>query len=82
MSNETSKHDSSRNSGGDLAGVGATTEGALWGARFAGGPSPELARLSKSTHFDWQLAEYDIAGSKAHAQALAASIPASSASSR
>lgn len=71
MSNETSKHDSSR-SGSDLAGVGATTEGALWGARFAGGPSPELARLSKSTHFDWQLAEYDIAGSKAHAQALAA----------
>ncbi len=71
MSNETSKHDSSSNSS-DLAGVGATTEGALWGARFAGGPSPELARLSKSTHFDWQLAEYDIAGSKAHAQALAA----------
>ncbi|NQX13022.1 argininosuccinate lyase [Microbacteriaceae bacterium VKM Ac-2855] len=46
--------------------------GALWGGRFAGGPSPELAALSKSTHFDWQLAEYDIAGSKAHARALAA----------
>lgn len=45
--------------------------GALWGGRFAGGPSPELAALSKSTHFDWQLAEYDIAGSKAHARALA-----------
>ena len=27
--------------------IGATTEGALWGARFASGPSPELARLSK-----------------------------------
>jgi argininosuccinate lyase len=45
--------------------------GALWGARFAGGPSPELAALSKSTHFDWQLAPYDIAGSRAHARALA-----------
>ena len=45
--------------------------GALWGGRFASGPSPELQRLSKSTHFDWVLAEYDIAGSKAHAVALA-----------
>ena len=39
-----------------------TNEGALWGARFASGPSPELARLSKSTHFDWQLAPYDLTG--------------------
>ncbi|MCU1442255.1 MAG: Argininosuccinate lyase, partial [Cryobacterium sp.] len=46
--------------------------GALWGGRFAGGPSPELAKLSKSTHFDWQLAGYDIRGSRAHARALAA----------
>jgi argininosuccinate lyase len=46
--------------------------GALWGARFADGPSPELAALSKSTHFDWALAEYDIRGSVAHAKALAA----------
>ncbi|MFO7690243.1 MAG: argininosuccinate lyase [Cryobacterium sp.] len=46
--------------------------GALWGGRFAGGPSPELARLSKSTHFDWMLAEYDLQGSRAHARALAA----------
>ena len=50
----------------------STNEGALWGARFAGGPSPELAALSRSTHFDWVLAPYDIAGSKAHAEALAA----------
>ncbi|HEX5857589.1 MAG TPA: argininosuccinate lyase [Microbacterium sp.] len=49
-----------------------TNEGALWGARFAGGPSPELAALSRSTHFDWVLALYDIAGSHAHAKALAA----------
>ncbi|WP_036963636.1 lyase family protein, partial [Promicromonospora kroppenstedtii] len=45
---------------------------ALWGGRFAGGPSPELAALSQSTHFDWRLAQYDIAGSRAHARALAA----------
>jgi argininosuccinate lyase len=50
---------------------GTTVPGALWGARFAGGPSPELAHLSRSTHFDWQLAPYDIAGSRAHAKALA-----------
>jgi len=49
-----------------------TNEGALWGARFATGPSPELAALSRSTHFDWDLALYDIAGSHAHAKALGA----------
>ncbi len=49
-----------------------TNEGALWGARFASGPSPELAELSRSTHFDWVLAPYDIAGSHAHAAALEA----------
>jgi argininosuccinate lyase len=43
----------------------------LWGARFAAGPAPELAALSKSTQFDWRLAQVDIAGSKAHAKALA-----------
>ncbi|RYY50354.1 MAG: argininosuccinate lyase, partial [Comamonadaceae bacterium] len=49
-----------------------TNEGALWGARFASGPSPELQELSRSTHFDWALALYDLAGSHAHAKALAA----------
>ncbi|GAA4187769.1 argininosuccinate lyase [Microbacterium oryzae] len=49
-----------------------TNEGALWGGRFAGGPSPELQALSRSTHFDWQLALYDIRGSHAHTTALAA----------
>ncbi|MGH3333883.1 MAG: lyase family protein, partial [Nocardioidaceae bacterium] len=48
----------------------ATDAGRLWGGRFAGGPSPELAALSKSTHFDWRLAPYDLAGSKAHARVL------------
>jgi argininosuccinate lyase len=46
--------------------------GSLWGGRFADGPAPELAALSRSTHFDWQLAPYDLAGSRAHARALAA----------
>ena len=53
-------------------GTHGTNEGALWGARFASGPSPELEALSRSTHFDWRLALYDIAGSHAHAKALAA----------
>ena len=48
----------------------ATNEGALWGARFAGAPADALAALSKSTHFDWRLARYDIAGSRAHARVL------------
>ena len=43
---------------------------ALWGGRFSDGPSPEMAALSKSTHFDWRLAQYDISGSKAHARVL------------
>ena len=51
--------------------AGSTGDGSLWGARFASGPSPELARLSRSIHFDWQLAGYDLAGSSAHAKALA-----------
>ncbi|MFJ6379153.1 argininosuccinate lyase [Kitasatospora sp. NPDC092039] len=42
----------------------------LWGARFADGPSEALARLSASVHFDWRLAPYDIAGSRAHARVL------------
>ena len=47
-----------------------TNEGALWGGRFAGGPDQALAALSKSTQFDWRLAPYDIAGSRAHARVL------------
>ncbi|WP_420121543.1 argininosuccinate lyase [Nakamurella sp.] len=51
------------------AGSGASS-GGLWGGRFASGPSAEMAALSLSTHFDWVLAPYDIAGSKAHARVL------------
>lgn len=48
----------------------STNEGSLWGGRFAGGPAPALAALSKSTHFDWVLAPYDIRASIAHARVL------------
>ena len=48
----------------------STNEGSLWGGRFADGPSDALAALSKSTHFDWVLAPYDIRASKAHARVL------------
>ncbi|MFZ4372717.1 MAG: argininosuccinate lyase [Mycobacterium sp.] len=47
-----------------------TNEGSLWGGRFADGPAPELAALSRSTHFDWVLAPYDVIASKAHAMVL------------
>ena len=43
----------------------------LWGGRFAAGPDHALAQLSRSTHFDWRLARYDISGSVAHARVLA-----------
>jgi argininosuccinate lyase len=42
----------------------------LWGGRFIGGPSEALAKLSMSVHFDWRLAPYDLAASKAHARVL------------
>ncbi|MGI9126049.1 MAG: argininosuccinate lyase, partial [Mycobacterium sp.] len=48
----------------------STNEGSLWGGRFADGPADALAALSKSTHFDWVLAPYDVAASKAHARVL------------
>ena len=60
MSEHTDPHDGTS--------VGKTAQGALWGGRFSSGPSPELPRLSKSTQFDWQLAPYDIAGSRAHVE--------------
>jgi argininosuccinate lyase len=42
----------------------------LWAGRFSGGPADALAALSKSTHFDWRLASYDVRGSMAHARVL------------
>ena len=42
----------------------------LWGGRFEGGPSDAMAALSLSIHFDWRLAPYDLAQSRAHARVL------------
>ena len=53
---------------GTLPTGSATTR--LWGGRFSGGPAEALARLSVSVQFDWRLAPYDLASSKAHARVL------------
>jgi argininosuccinate lyase len=42
----------------------------LWGGRFEHAPSKAVARLSRSVHFDWRLAPYDLAASRAHARVL------------
>ena len=42
----------------------------LWGGRFTGGPSPAMAALSLSVHFDWRLARYDLLQTRAHAGVL------------
>ena len=47
-----------------------THDGALWGGRFDEPPAPSLVALSRSIHFDWRLADDDLAGSIAHARAL------------
>ncbi len=56
--------------GQDAGGATVGHQGVLWGARFAGSPAAAMFALSRSTQFDWRLAPYDIAGSRAHAHAL------------
>ena len=51
----------------DEAGPGSQR---LWGGRFEGGPSDAMAALSLSIQFDWRLAPYDLAQSRAHARVL------------
>lgn len=51
--------------------MGSEVTTRLWGGRFESGPSDAMAALSASVHFDWVLAPYDIAQSKAHARVLA-----------
>lgn len=41
-----------------------------WGGRFKGETNPLMERYSASIDFDWILFEYDIKGSKAHAEML------------
>ena len=43
---------------------------ALWGARFSSSPAEAVFRLSRSVHFDWRLAPYDLVSSLAHLQSL------------
>lgn len=42
----------------------------LWGGRFTNQTSDAMAALSRSVHFDWRLAPYDIVSSKAHCRNL------------
>ena len=48
----------------------AQSSDALWGGRFSGATADAMAALSKSTHFDWRLAKYDLRGTAAHVKAL------------
>ena len=43
---------------------------ALWGGRFAQRPEESAFVLSRSVHFDWRLAPYDLRSSKAHLAVL------------
>ena len=43
---------------------------ALWGGRFSEAPQESVFALSRSVHFDWRLAPYDIRSSKAHLAVL------------
>jgi len=42
----------------------------LWGGRFSSNTADAMAALSRSVHFDWRLAPYDIVSSKAHCRNL------------
>jgi argininosuccinate lyase len=45
---------------------------ALWGGRFSDGPADAVFALSRSVHFDWRLAPYDLRSSLAHLEILEA----------
>ena len=46
---------------------------ALWGGRFASGPAESVFALSRSVHFDYRLAPYDLRASLAHLSVLESS---------
>jgi argininosuccinate lyase len=46
---------------------------ALWGGRFSDGPADTVFALSRSVHFDWRLAPYDLRSSLAHLEILESS---------
>ena len=43
---------------------------ALWGGRFSQGPADSVAALSRSVHFDWRLAPYDVRVNLTHLKGL------------
>ena len=45
----------------------------LWGGRFTTGPADAVFALSRSVHFDWRLAPYDLRSSLAHLSILESS---------
>lgn len=46
---------------------------ALWGGRFSSGPAESVFALSRSVHFDYRLAPYDLRSSLAHLAVLESS---------
>ena len=46
---------------------------ALWGGRFSQGTADTVFALSRSVHFDWRLAPYDLRSSLAHLRVLESS---------
>jgi argininosuccinate lyase len=46
---------------------------ALWGGRFSDAPADAVFALSRSVHFDWRLAPYDLRASLAHLEVLESS---------
>ena len=42
----------------------------LWGGRFAKETASTMSKLSRSTHFDWRLASFDLLQTDIHVQAL------------
>lgn len=46
------------------------TQKKLWGARFEKSIHPDMFNISKSTHFDWRLALFDIIQSSVHLKSL------------
>ena len=46
------------------------SEGNLWGGRFSSNPEASMFALSRSVHFDWRLAPYDLRSSLAHLSVL------------
>mgnify|MGYP002631519829 FL=1 len=46
---------------------------ALWGGRFSHSPADAVFALSRSVHFDWRLAPYDLRSSLAHLAVLQSS---------